>query len=197
MTTVSGSVTVGIDIGTTAVKAVAADDHGTVLARARVPHDLIVPAPDMLEHDAARAWRRGPLRALSEVAAGADVAAVCVASMVPSLTAVDRRGVPCGPGLLYGDRLRSSSGDRPVSGDGHDGPMPDAEGFVAWAAHETPGARGYWPAQAVANFAIGSVPAIDTGTAMCLGSLRTKGAGGTTTCWPRVGVSESRCPRWC
>ncbi|HEX2285139.1 MAG TPA: FGGY family carbohydrate kinase, partial [Mycobacterium sp.] len=45
-------VTIGIDIGTTAVKAVAADQDGQVTARARIPHRLRVPAPDRLEHDA-------------------------------------------------------------------------------------------------------------------------------------------------
>jgi xylulokinase len=55
MTSVSGSITVGIDIGTTAVKAVAADATGAVVARARVPHQLTSPAPDQLEHDAAKA----------------------------------------------------------------------------------------------------------------------------------------------
>ena len=45
-------VTIGIDIGTTAVKAVAADEHGQVVARTRIPHQLRVPAPDNLEHDA-------------------------------------------------------------------------------------------------------------------------------------------------
>ncbi len=61
--------------------------------------------------------------------------------------------------------------------------MPDAEGFVRWAVREAPGARGYWPAQAVANYALGGVPAIDTGTAICMSSMRT-GTNGTTTCWP-------------
>src|SRR5579862_6552658 len=193
MTTVSGSVTVGIDIGTTAVKAVAADEHGAVLARARVPHELIAPAPDMLEHDAARAWRRGPLRALSEVAGPHVVAAVCVASMVPSLAAVDGRGVPFGPGLLYGDRRGRLPPPPGGGGSPTDMGIPDAEGSVAWAAREAPGARGYWPAQAVANFAIGSVPAIDTGTAMCLGSLR-HGTHWDAAGLARVGVTESQLP---
>src|SRR5579872_3374341 len=193
MTTVSGSVTVGVDIGTTAVKAVAADERGTVLARARVPHELITPARDMLEHDAARAWRRGPLRALDEVARDTEVAAVCVASMVPSLTAVDRRGVPTGPGLLYGD----SRGRLPPPPGGGGSPtdmgIPDAEGFVVWAVRESPDARGYWPAQAVANYAIGAVPAVDTGTAMCLGSLRS-GAHWDAPSLARVGVTEAQLP---
>ena len=43
------TVTVGIDIGTTSVKAVAADDDGTVLARARVPHEVRTPDPGSFE----------------------------------------------------------------------------------------------------------------------------------------------------
>ena len=61
-------VTIGIDIGTTAVKAVAADEDGQVTARVRIPHQLRVPAPDRLEHDADEAWRRGPLAALDQLA---------------------------------------------------------------------------------------------------------------------------------
>jgi xylulokinase len=172
MTVVSGSVTVGIDIGTTAVKAVAADETGAVLARARIPHRLLTPAPDQLEHDAGQAWRRGPVRALAQVSAGlGDLAGVCVTSMVPSLTAVDGRGIPRCPGLLYGD-ARGQRVAGPEVGD-TDSVMPDAGGFVRWARHEVPGARGYWPAQAVANYALGRVPAIDTGTAICMGSMRT------------------------
>ncbi|MFM8971302.1 MAG: FGGY family carbohydrate kinase, partial [Actinomycetota bacterium] len=57
-------VTVGIDIGTSSVKAIAADGDGNVVARARVPHPFSVPTPDRFEHDAALAWREGPQRAL-------------------------------------------------------------------------------------------------------------------------------------
>ncbi|MGA8252267.1 MAG: FGGY family carbohydrate kinase, partial [Mycobacterium sp.] len=63
----SKNVTIGIDIGTTAVKAVAADENGQVTARVRIPHQLRVPAPDLLEHDADEAWRRGPLTALDQL----------------------------------------------------------------------------------------------------------------------------------
>ena len=64
----TAELTVGIDIGTTSVKAVAADGDGTVVARARVPHRLLVPAPDQLEHDAVEAWAEGPAKALAEAA---------------------------------------------------------------------------------------------------------------------------------
>ncbi|BCI91067.1 hypothetical protein NIIDMKKI_62730 [Mycobacterium kansasii] len=92
----------GIDIGSTAVKAVVADENGNVKARVRIPHQLRVPAPDRLEHDADEAWRRGPLAALDRLAPAA-AKAVAVSAMVPSLTAVDSDGRPVTPGLLYGD----------------------------------------------------------------------------------------------
>jgi xylulokinase len=192
MTVVSGSVTVGIDIGTTAVKAVAADETGAVLARARIPHRLMTPMPDQLEHDAGRAWRRGPMRALAQVSQGlGDLAGVCVTSMVPSLAAVDGRGIPRSPGLLYGDaRGRDTAG--PDVG-GTDSVMPDAGGFVRWAVHEVPGARGYWPAQAVANYALGRVPAIDTGTAICMGSMR-KGNHWDDDVLKKFGVTPQQLP---
>ncbi len=198
MTVVSGSITVGIDIGTTAVKAVAADADGTVVARARIPHRLLTPEPDQLEHDAGQAWRRGPMRALAQVTPeGVEPAGVCVTSMVPSLTAVDARGVPRTPGLLYGDgrgRDEPDPGADPARTPGDmDSAMPDAGGFVRWAVLEQPGARGYWPAQAVANYALGRVPAIDTGTAMCMRSMRT-GNRWNEAVLAKLGVTDKQLP---
>jgi xylulokinase len=154
------AVTVGLDIGTTSIKAVAVDGSGQVLRRVRIPHRVIVPEPQMMEHDAGRAWRRGPRRAL---AALADLRpeAVAVASMVPSLTAVDRKGRPLTPGLLYGDgrgltpsMAGPAVGELPTSG-------AEVEGFLRWTAAAAPEAHGFWPAQAVANFALGGRPAVD------------------------------------
>ena len=65
-------VTVGIDIGTTSVKAVAADDDGEVLARCRIPHELVAPTPERFEHDPAQAWSSGVLEAWRQVRAGLD-----------------------------------------------------------------------------------------------------------------------------
>src|SRR4051812_34696248 len=85
-------VTVGIDIGTTSVKAIAADGDGNVVARARVPHRLHVPAPDEMEHDIDEAWRGGVREAYAGVSADLDVRAASVAAMVPSLGAVHADG---------------------------------------------------------------------------------------------------------
>ncbi|MBA2608539.1 MAG: xylulose kinase, partial [Actinobacteria bacterium] len=97
-------VTVGLDIGTTSVKAVAVNADGDVLTRARVPHEVRTPAAGCFEHDVNQAWRSGVVEALRRVAGNFTVAAVNVAAMVPSLGAVDGAGRALGPGLLYGDK---------------------------------------------------------------------------------------------
>ena len=85
------------------------DGDGAVVARSRVAHQVMAPEPDLLRHDARRAWRAGPRRAYAEVtgqlaaSGNGEVAGLAVASMVPSLTAVNRRGIPMLPGLMYGD----------------------------------------------------------------------------------------------
>jgi xylulokinase len=155
-------VTVGIDIGTTAVKAVAVAGDGEVLARARVPHDVRTAEPGSFEHDVDAAWRAGVLDALAQVAAGRDVAAVNVAAMVPSLGAVGPDGRAVGPGLLYGDRR----GEHEPAAADEPGDSGELLAFLAWHAGASTGAAGYWPAQAVANHALCGRAAIDTTTAM-------------------------------
>ncbi len=152
--------TVGIDIGTTSVKAIAADADGEVVARARVPHELRVPAPARLEHDAGEAWRRGPEAALRTLGVElSDVRGVSVAAMVPSLTAVDGAGTALTPGLLYGDeRGRTGSSGSPAE-------SGELVAFLRWTAREAPDAYGFWPAQAVANHALSGEAVLDTATA--------------------------------
>jgi xylulokinase len=158
----ASDVTVGIDIGTTSVKALAVDGSGSVLARSRVEHGVETPAADVLQHDADRAWRANVVEAYRQVreAVGGEIAAVDVAAMVPSLCAVDADGRPITPGLLYGDHR----GGKP------EGSNPSESGelvnFLRWCAAERPDAAGFWPAQAVANRALCGVGGIDTVTAM-------------------------------
>jgi xylulokinase len=152
-------VTIGIDVGTTAVKAVAADEDGQVVARTRIPHQIRVPAPDRLEHNADQAWRRGPLAAMAELGRP-EATAVAVTAMVPSLTAVDDVGLPLTPGLLYGD----SRGRGPASG-GTGFLAGEAAEFLRWTAREAPEAKGYWPAMAVANHALAGEAVLDNATA--------------------------------
>ena len=160
MTRVSrNGVTIGIDIGTTAVKAVAAAEDGRVAARVRIPHQVRVPSPNRLEHDADEAWRRGPLAAMAQLAPGRDVRAVAVSAMVPSLTAVDSAGTAMTPGLLYGDERGRVAGDQPLPA------LGEAAEFLRWTAAAAPEAAGYWPAPAVANHALAGEAVIDVATA--------------------------------
>ena len=153
------TITAGVDIGTTSVKAAAFDDDGRVVARARVPHRVVVPAPDYLEHDANQAWRRGPRRALAELVP-TPVDAIAVCSMVPSLAAVDRAGRALTPGLLYGDaRGHTDLAHLGPGGDGSAVPM------LRWLAEAAPEAAGFWPATAVAARSLGAEPVIDYGVA--------------------------------
>jgi xylulokinase len=140
-------VTVGIDIGTSSVKAVAADADGNVVSRSRIPHPFHVPSPLRFEHDAVQAWHAGPRRAL-EALGDVQPRGVSVAAMVPSLTAVGADGLPCAPGLLYGDERGHSTRETAIAEAG------ELMEFLRWHALEQPDARGYWMAQAVANHAL-------------------------------------------
>lgn len=152
----SSDVTVGIDIGTTSVKAVAVDGDGTVVARSRVRHPLLAGSADELRHDPRLAWRRGPRRALKALG---DVRprALSVTGMVPSLAAIGRRGVPLSQGLLYGD------------GGG------DAATFLRRLAAEHPDANGFWPAQTTALAALGAPPVVAATVSFVLGPLASGG----------------------
>jgi sugar (pentulose or hexulose) kinase len=189
-------VTIGIDVGSTAVKAVVADADGCVTARVRIPHGLRVPAPNRLEHDAEEAWRRGPLAALDQLrqlGPGPEVRAVAVSAMVPSLTAVDAAGTPLTPGLLYGDergQVPGGEGERAQ-------PLPalgEAAEFLRWTAAEAPDAAGYWPAPAVANHALAGEALIDVATAATAFPLF-DGTGWNPTACAHRGATVEQMPR--
>lgn len=163
-----GELTVGVDVGTSAVKAVAVDATGRVRARAHVPIPVQVTEADTFEHDVAVAWRDGPLRAVAGLGPAAVTAVgLGLAACVPSLVALDDEFLPLSYGMLYGDwRGRTSAA---VGGE----PLPrtpldtgEGEGFLRWAARRWPGARAYWPAQAVATAALGGEPTLDIFAAM-------------------------------
>lgn len=191
MTAVShpaNDLTVGIDIGTTSVKAVVVDGSGAVLERVRVPHPVNVPAPDRFEHDANRSWRAGPRRAFARLAAHRP-RAVAVSTMVPSLTAVDRRGRALTPGLLYGDARGREGVERSTGSD-----AGEVVGFLRWTAGASPGAHGYWPAPAVANFALAREAVVDIGTAFTSAPLFGDG-GWDASVAESCGADPARLPR--
>jgi sugar (pentulose or hexulose) kinase len=133
--------------------------------RARVPHALHISDPDSFEHDAAAAWCEGPRRAVGDLGPAVNLAAgLGIAACVPSLAALGDHLEPLSPGLLYGDRRgRAAVAVWPPTS-----PLDFREGaaFLHWAARHWPGARAYWPAQALAAVALGGRPIIDSFTAM-------------------------------
>jgi xylulokinase len=192
--------TIGVDVGTTSVKAVAVDGEGRVVARTRVAHTVGTPSAELLEHDVSRAWRRGPRRAFASVSSELEgpAAGVVVTSMVPSITAVDRRFSPLLPGLLYGDARAAV--DEGVGGGGpaavdlrQSAERYQGQRMLAWAVRERPGARAYWNCQATATHALTGVPAVDQATATSFGALYEGGR------WDRealgaLGIEEKQLP---
>jgi len=186
-------VTIGIDIGSTAVKAVAADADGGIKARVRIPHQLRVPAPDRLEHDADEAWRRGPLAALRQLDCP-DARAVAVSAMVPSLTAVDTEGKPITPGLLYGDGRGRAATEHDAAVNQALPSLGETTGFLRWTVGQAPGAAGYWPASAVANNALAGEAVIDFATAATAFPLF-DGTGWSAAACAECGAAVDQMPR--
>ena len=185
--TSADAVTVGIDVGTTSVKAVAVTASGEVVARSRVRHALIADA-GRLRHDARRAWVRGPRRAV-ELLGDVPAVAVSVTGMVPSMAAVDRRGRPRSAGLLYGDELGRKEGDQ---GSAH--LVGDAPQFLRALAQAHPDAAGFWPAQTLAGVALGGPPALSATLANVMHPLATGGRWDDAAL-ADCGVGADRLPR--
>jgi xylulokinase len=99
---------VGVDVGTTGTKAVVCDPAGTVLAQAGVEYPTSFPQPGWAEQDP-DLWWRATCQVLQRVLAAPGVtpqavAAIGVSSQAPSLVAVDARGSPVYPALIWMDR---------------------------------------------------------------------------------------------
>ena len=182
-------VTVGIDIGTTSVKAVAVDGDGAVLSRARIPHRVVSTDPGRFEHDPQAAWIDGVMGAWDEVTAGIagrSVAAVTVSAMVPSMCGVDSAGAPVTPGLLYGDARGRGDGSGAESTDG------EAAGFARWLA-DRDGVAALWPAQAAANHALCRTAALDSSTAMAMAPM-SDGQGWAPGLLDEIGMTSEQLP---
>jgi xylulokinase len=96
----------GVDVGTTAVKAAVVSADGEVLGSASVEHPTSYPRPGWVEQDPEDWWRAacGAIRTALEEAARRDVAAVCVSAQAPTLLPADGRGRPLRAALIWMDR---------------------------------------------------------------------------------------------
>jgi xylulokinase len=99
----------GIDVGTTAVKATVVDERGDVLASASVPYPTDFVRPSWVEQDP-EDWWRAAVAALARIAmeTGAAVldrvGGVAVSAQAPTLVALDSGGRPVRPALIWMDR---------------------------------------------------------------------------------------------
>jgi xylulokinase len=96
-------VSVGLDVGTTGVKAVAVSPEGAVLASAERFYPLSTPYPGWSEQDP-EAWWRAAEEALAEVSAGLDVAGIGLSGQMHGLVALDAEGRVLRPAILWNDQ---------------------------------------------------------------------------------------------
>ncbi len=189
-------ISIGIDIGTNSIKALALDEKNNVVSKAKIKNALRCKTPQMLEHDALESWHNGTLKIWSAIKqkladkhiAESRIGGVCVAAMVPSLTAVDTQSRPTAPGILYGDERGELISSKP--------PIENEEflNFLKWTVQNYPKASGYWPAQTVANSALGNAPVLDTITAFSTMPLFSGESWNENLC-QEIQISPSQLPR--
>jgi xylulokinase len=99
---------VGIDLGTQSLKAVVCDDALAVLGRHAVRYPTQHPAPDRAEQDP-RAWEAALAPAIAGALAaarlgGEAIAAIAITGQLDGCVAIDARGEPVHPALIWQDR---------------------------------------------------------------------------------------------
>jgi xylulokinase len=114
VTGVRAELVIGLDIGTSSTKAVAADAGGRIVASVTGRHGLSNPRPGWFEQDAEAIWWRQSRDLLAELlaserVAGARIAAVAVSGLGPCLLVCDATGAPLRPAILYGIDMRAAA----------------------------------------------------------------------------------------
>lgn len=109
----NGPCFLGVDIGTYSSKGVLVDAGGRVLASHVVPHELALPRPGWVEHDADGVWWGDFVTICRRVLAESGVApkavaGVGVSTISPCVLPVDGEGRPLRPGILYGIDTRAT-----------------------------------------------------------------------------------------
>jgi xylulokinase len=95
---------VGIDVGTTGVKGLAIDEHGSVLARAQASYPLSTPRPGWAEQDP-KLWWEATSSVVAELRRSAGgPAAIGLSGQMHGLVALDRRDRVLRPAILWNDQ---------------------------------------------------------------------------------------------
>ena len=98
----------GMDLGTTNVKAIIMDENGNVIATASRANSLIVPSPNTAEQDA-NVWWQNTVEILKEVThkAGYElvkkIKGISVSSQTVTMLPVDENGTPLRNAIIWMD----------------------------------------------------------------------------------------------
>jgi xylulokinase len=101
---------IGVDIGTASSKGVLVHADGTIVATATRAHEVSMPRPGWVEHDAQAVWWADFVAISQELTAAArePVAAVGLSGIGPCLLPVDSEDRPLRPAILYGVDTRAT-----------------------------------------------------------------------------------------
>ncbi|MCE2458003.1 MAG: xylulokinase [Dehalococcoidia bacterium] len=139
----------GIDIGTTAVKALVVDEHGTVVGEAESPLEVSVPRPGWAEQDPSDWWQGtvNAVRAACDQAGVREVSSIGLSGQMHSSVLLDESDHVLRPAILWND-VRTTAQCRSITDTvGTDGLRrlvgnPALEGFTApkllWVRDEEP-----------------------------------------------------------
>jgi xylulokinase len=104
---------IGVDVSTTASKALAFDEKGTVIASKGYPHDLSTPRPLWSEQDPLQWWDASSkaLRDVLREISPDDVAAVGLTGQMHGMTLLDKDNRPLRPAILWNDQRSGAQCD--------------------------------------------------------------------------------------
>ena len=115
----------GIDVSTTATKALLVDEKGKVVAAVSEPHTLQTPKPLWSEQDP-QEWWDAASASIRKVLAGAGVdggsiAAIGLTGQMHGLVVLDGDGKVLRPAILWNDGARRPNAMRSIGGSGRSG----------------------------------------------------------------------------
>src|SRR5438270_6821 len=94
----------GLDVGTSAVKGIAVDPGGTILARASESYPLLTPQPGWAEQDP-EVWWSATEKVLARLTGAAGQAqGIGLSGQMHGLVALDEAGGPLRPAILWNDQ---------------------------------------------------------------------------------------------
>src|SRR5215470_16833623 len=97
---------VGVDVSTTASKALAIDEQGDVIANFSYPHAISTPYPLWSEQDPAEWWHATSLalRDITSTIPADQIAAIGLTGQMHGLTTLDKDNNPVRPAILWNDQ---------------------------------------------------------------------------------------------